>query len=239
MYESIDAEAFIQADPIQIAYRYELKQDVEIAAFFASILAWGQRQTIIRNVESIMDRMDKSPYQFITSFEEADLKPFKSFVHRTFNGIDCIFFLRALRTIYSAFPSMEESFSGDTIQERISHFRHHFFMHESVPDRTYKHVADPLKGSAAKRLNMFLRWMVREDKIDLGIWKIIPKADLMCPLDVHVRRAAENLGLLRRKQNDWKAVEELSYHLRQLDEEDPVRYDLPLFMLSERGLLNK
>lgn len=239
MYDNLDAEEFIQNDPIQIPYSFDTKQDIEISAFFASILAWGQRTTIINNVNMLMSYMDYSPHSFIVNFEATDLKPFKSFVHRTFNGIDCVFFLQALKYIYHKYSSMEESFSGYTIKERIQNFRTDFFSIEQIPSRSYKHIANPENGSAAKRLNMFLRWMVRSDKIDIGIWNSIPLNSLMCPLDVHVRRASESLGLLRRKQNDWKAVEELSSYLRTLDAVDPIKYDMPLFLLSEKGLLNK
>lgn len=237
IYEQVDADEFIKRDPIQIPKSFNSKQDIEISAFFASILAWGQRQTIIKNVNAILDGMDNSPYEFIIDHEETDLKRFKGFVHRTFNETDLLYFIEALRSLYTKYNSLEDAFHGRGVKERISNFRDQFFDQEFVPERTYKHIADPRKGSAAKRLNMYLRWMVRNDQLDLGIWTSIKANELKCPLDVHVRRSAEYLGLLNRKQNDWKAVEELSDNLLLLDDKDPMKYDISLFLMSEMKLI--
>lgn len=232
--EQIHAHEFITADPIKIPKRFTLKQDIEIASFFASILAWGQRITIINNTNKLMHWMGEEPYNFILHYKANDLKPFESFVHRTFNSTDCLYFISRLRDFYLEQDSLEHFFEGNTMKERIANFHVHFFKTDFAPARTRKHIANPAKGSSAKRLNMFLRWMVRSDDIDFGLWKTIKPSELKCPLDVHVQRAAMQFGLLNRKQQDWKAVEELSNNLVQLDINDPIKYDLALFKWSER-----
>lgn len=237
LYLQIDTKDFIDGDPISIPKQYNKKGDIEISAFLAATLAWGQRKTIINNLNQLMQWMDHDPLQFILNHQESDLQAFQNFKHRTFNATDCLFFISALKHIYSRNNSLEDVFIGSTIKDKIMHFRQVFFSAPHMPQRTSKHVSNPVKGSASKRLNMFLRWMVRKDNIDFGIWNSISCADLMCPLDVHVKRSSQFLGLLERKQDDWKAVEELTANLRLLDSEDPVKYDLPLFVLSERGLL--
>jgi uncharacterized protein (TIGR02757 family) len=246
-YKLYNQRSFIETDPISIPHLFTKKEDIEIAALFAATLAWGQRSTIIKNATRLVQWMDMSPHDFVVNFSEADLKPFKKFVHRTFNGSDCIFFLRSLKNIYSEY-SLEKCFAGENALEAIAHFRKKFFSIKH-PQRTLKHVSDPRAGSAAKRLNMFLRWMIRKDEfgVDFGLWEIplylkgnakksaaaggfqLSPAQLMMPLDVHSGNVARKLGLLKRKQNDWRAVEELTEKLKNFDPLDPVKYDLALF----------
>ncbi|HEV7231761.1 MAG TPA: TIGR02757 family protein [Bacteroidia bacterium] len=238
-YIQYNSFAFIESDPVSIPRRFSKKQDIEIAGFLAATIAWGQRPTIIRNGNRLMQWMDESPHEFILNHSPKDLKPFKTFVHRTFNNTDILYFIKALKHIYSKHKSMEEAFllpgkwkESDT-QEAIIRFRTLFFSLPH-PDRSRKHVSDPAAGSAAKRLHMFLRWMVRKDKaaVDFGIWKRIPPSALLCPLDVHSGNVARKLGLLSRTQNDRRAVEELTAALRSLDPSDPVKYDFALFGLG-------
>lgn len=227
-YESPE---FIENDPIQIPHRFSNKKDIEIAAFFAATIAWGQRKSIISSANRLMEIMDDAPADFIGNFEEIDLKKFQNFVHRTFNSDDAISFVCALRKLYETFDSLEDAFlNGSNMAERLSNFKMQFFQSEHLP-RSRKHVSDPLKGSAAKRLNMFLRWMVRSNAkgVDFGIWQKIKTKDLMIPLDVHTATVARRYGLLLRKQDDWKALEELMSTLRNLCPEDPVKYDFALF----------
>ena len=224
---------FIDNDPISIPKRFSKKQDIEISSFFASILAWGQRKTIIKNTNKLMGWMGEEPHRFIMDHSDADLKVFESFVHRTFNSTDCLYFIEVLKQFYLRENSLENYFKGDTVKSRLINFRNQFFNYDFAPQRTKKHIANPSKNSSAKRLNMFLRWMVRKDEIDLGIWESIKPAELRCPLDVHVQRAAFHFGLLSRKQQDWKAVDELSDSLILLDPLDPIKYDLALFKWSE------
>ena len=224
---------FIVNDPISIPKRFSKKQDIEISSFFASILAWGQRKTIIKNTNKLMGWMGEEPHRFIMDHSDADLKVFESFVHRTFSSTDCLYFIEVLKQFYLRENSLENYFKGDTVKSRLINFRNQFFNYDFAPQRTKKHIANPSKNSSAKRLNMFLRWMVRKDEIDFGIWKSIKPAELRCPLDVHVQRAAFHFGLLSRKQQDWKAVDELSDSLVLLDPLDPIKYDLALFKWSE------
>ena len=228
---------FIESDPISIPHSYLNVQDIEIAGFFAATLAWGQRKTIIKNSNRLMGAMGDSPHEFVLNHTEGDRQKLEDFVHRTFQFIDLSFFLESLQNIYRHYDSMEDLFliapEENNPKHALGRFREHFFTIEH-PDRSRKHVSDPFSNSAAKRLNMFLRWMVRKDKrgVDFGIWKRIPQAKLSCPLDVHSGRVARALGLLQRTQNDWTAVEELDISLRQLDSADPVKYDFALFGLG-------
>ena len=231
--DAIKPMDFIDNDPISIPKRFSKKQDIEISSFFASILAWGQRKTIIKNTNKLMGWMGEEPHRFIMDHSDADLKVFESFVHRTFNSTDCLYFIEVLKQFYLRENSLENYFKGDTVESRLINFRNQFFNYDFAPQRTKKHIANPSKNSSAKRLNMFLRWMVRKDEIDFGIWKSIKPAELRCPLDVHVQRAAFHFGLLSRKQQDWKAVDELSDSLVLLDPLDPIKYDLALFKWSE------
>jgi len=228
---------FIESDPIQIPHQFSLKEDIEIAAFLSATIAWGNRKSIINNAGKMMQLLHYSPYDFVMNHEASDLKPLLQFVHRTFNGEDFIQFISSLQHIYTNYGGLEAVFvkhAGEGhLQESIHHFKNYFF---EIPHlrRTQKHVSDPLKNSAAKRLNMFLRWMVRQDQagVDFGIWKSLSPAQLSCPLDVHSGNVARKLGLLKRKQNDGKAVAELDKNLRRIDPEDPVKYDFALFGLG-------
>ena len=230
---------FIDLDPISIPHLFEDPKDIEISGFIAATIAWGQRPTIIKNAASAMQRMGNEPYRFVMEHSEKDLNVFKGFVHRTFNAEDLKYFVRAMKNIYSKHESMETVFVDGlnnqdiNLMNSIGHFKQVFF---SIPHekRTEKHVSDPLKGSASKRINMYLRWMVRPNDrgVDFGIWKQIPTSILSCPLDVHSARNARQLGLLNRTQNDWKAVEELDDALRLFDPNDPVKYDYALFGLG-------
>ncbi|HKK69519.1 MAG TPA: TIGR02757 family protein, partial [Bacteroidales bacterium] len=219
---------FIENDPVQIPHQYSKPGDIEIAGFLTAIIAWGQRKTIIRNANQLMQWMDFAPHDFMLNHQPGDLKPFETFTHRTFNGVDCVFFVRKLSQIYREHLRLEDFFNythnaNTDMATRISDFKRRFFLAPHAL-RSEKHLADPLRNSAAKRLNMFFRWMVRRDpqSVDFGIWKNTSPALLMCPLDVHTARISRSLGLLQRKQNDWKAVEELTHNLRQFDQNDPV-----------------
>jgi uncharacterized protein (TIGR02757 family) len=229
--------SFIGTDPVSIPHRFTKKEDIEIAGFLAATIAWGQRTTIIRNALQLMQHMDEAPHDFIREAGVRELKRLDHFVHRTFNGTDARCFILALRHIYKKHGGLETVFNKgleqQSMHEAISYFRSCFF-EPAHPQRTEKHVSDPLQGSAAKRIHMYLRWMVRRDKrgVDFGLWKTISPAVLCCPLDVHSARVARKLGLLQRTQNDRKAVEELTANLRLLDPRDPVKYDFALFGLG-------
>lgn len=227
---------FIVSDPISIPHLFRQKEDIEIAGFLVATIAWGNRKSILKNARRMMDLMGDSPFDYImeSDFEEEELL---TFVHRTFNGNDFIYFLKSLQNIYRNHQGLEAVFTKyasltDT-QFAIFKFREIFFVLPHFK-RTEKHVSNPLKNSAAKRINMFLRWMVRQDGngVDFGIWEGISPAALSCPLDVHSGRVARNLGLLQRKQNDAKAVKELDVALRKMDSQDPVKYDFALFGLG-------
>lgn len=230
-YENPD---FIESDPIQIPHRFDKKQDIEIAAFFSALLAWGNRKMIIRNASRLMELMDNSPYDFITNHKESDLARFEGFVHRTFNEIDLLYYIHSLKSIYSEFGGLEKQFNNsEDLNIQIHNFKK-LFMSFDAPLRSGKHLGDPKKGSAAKRIHMFLRWMVRSDAkgVDFGIWKEVNPSQLYCPLDIHSGNVARKLKLLARKQNDQKALQELSLALKKLDPKDPVKYDFALFGLG-------
>ncbi|HOI01032.1 MAG TPA: TIGR02757 family protein [Bacteroidales bacterium] len=226
--------AFIEGDPISIPHRYTSIPDREIAGFFAATLAWGRRDLTIRHTTLLMERMGHEPHRFIMEASEKEIFITSRFIHRTFQPDDCLYFLTALKNIYATYGSLEAAFliqdNPASMAMRIHTFRERFLTWPHLT-RTAKHLADPFQGSAAKRINMLLRWMVRKDNrgVDLGIWKQISPSELHCPLDVHSGRTARRLGLLHRRQNDWKAVEELTARLRQLDPQDPVKYDFALF----------
>ena len=229
---------FIATDPIQIPHRYGQKENIEIAGFLAASIAWGQRVTIIKNALRLMEGMDNDPYFFLLHTGPEDWESLRSFKHRTLNGEDCLFFLRSLKNIYEQHGGLEAVFTrgyqyGHSIEAALRYFRNVFF-EVDFADRSQKQVANVEKGASAKRLNMFLRWMVRRDNagVDFGLWSQIPMSALMLPLDVHTGTQARQLGLLRRKPNDWKAVVELTEQLRQYDPEDPVKYDFALFGLG-------
>lgn len=227
--------SFIVSDPISIPHLFTKKEDIEIAGFLSATLAWGQRKTIINKSRELMKRMDNSPFDFVSHASEREINAMKGFVHRTFQGDDCIYFINALQQIYANQGGLEKVFEVGylknlDIKDSISHFRDVFFGSEHL-HRTRKHVPDPMNGSASKRINMYLRWMVRNDNngVDFGIWKNISTPHLMCPLDLHSGKIARQLGLLKRKQDDWQAVEELTANLRAFDPLDPVKYDFALF----------
>lgn len=228
---------FIQTDPIQIPHQFTKKEDIEISAFLVATIAWGQRKTIINNANKLMQWMDLAPYEFVMNASDDELSVLKDFKHRTFNGDDLLFFVQSLRRIYSDYGGMESLFKAKAdatdMKESIYNFRTVFFdlAHQQ---RNEKHLSNPMAGSAAKRINMFLRWMVRKDNkgVDFGIWESISPALLSCPLDVHTGNIARKLGILKRNNNDWKAVEELDASLRSFDATDPVKYDFALFGLG-------
>ncbi len=230
---------FQDADPIQIPHRFSQKEDIEIVGFIAATIAWGQRITIINNANRFIEMMDNAPFDFIVNHAPSDRNRFKGFVHRTFNEVDAMYFLERLQRLYKDGSDLELAFNngGDT-KARISNF-HNTFFDQSHPVRTTKHVSNPKNGSSAKRLNMFLRWMVRpaSEGVDFGVWKAISPSELMIPLDVHSGNVARKLGLLERKQNDWKAVEALTDNLKVFDSNDPIKYDLALFSLGVSGVL--
>ena len=229
---------FIESDPIQIPHQFSKKEDIEIAGFLVATIAWGNRKSIIKNGKRLMQLMGNSPHDYILNFsEDKHSESLSGFVHRTFNSDDLVYFMKALQYIYKEHKGLEGVFSTfseeDTLQPAIHHFKKVFF---SLPHlkRTEKHVSDPLKNSAAKRINMFSRWMVRNDStgVDFGIWKSLSPSQLSCPLDVHSGRVARSLSLLKRKQNDAKALTELDNSLRKLDPADPAKYDFALFGLG-------
>lgn len=228
---------FIETDPVQIAHLFTKKEDVEIAGFLTATISWGNRKSILTNAHRLMHLMGDAPYDFIINHSETDLENLQGFVHRTFNSDDLTYFMKALRYLYTTYEDMEGFFrkyaAEADFQLAIHNFKKEFFSLPH-PARTQKHVSDPLKNSAAKRIHMFLRWMVRSPKagVDLGIWKSLSPAQLSCPLDVHSGNVARKLKLLKRKQNDGKALQELDKKLRALDPKDPVKYDYALFGLG-------
>lgn len=243
-YAQYARASFISDDPIQLPRLFEQREDQEIIGFLAATIAWGQRGTIIKNGKRIVQLFGGEPFNFVKDASADELKALDSFVHRTFNGEDLRYFVIALKDIHHRYGSLEQSFfQGDPMDMAgiISRFKKRFFSLKH-PQRTTKHVADPMKGSSAKRINMFLRWMIRPDDrgVDLGIWSDEHLPDLHVPLDVHSGKVARSLGLLRRKQNDWKAVVELTHTLRKFDPKDPVRFDIPLFAIGiyEPELIN-
>lgn len=270
--EQYNRPNFIENDPISIPHQYTLKQDIEIAAFFAAILAWGQRKTIINKCNELFERMDNQPYQFILHHGDEDLKRLLGFKHRTFNDSDLLYFVTFFKQHYQQSKTLETAFvpgslayrtdyisigndlaayemSSSTcysdemtvnhfsIESSLNHFRSYFFGLPDFPRRTIKHVSSPAQKSTCKRLNMFLRWMVRKDNcgVDFGLWNIIHPADLICPCDVHVDRVARHFGLIDRKQTDWLTAQQLTGNLRKFDPTDPVKYDFALFGLGVEG----
>ena len=227
---------FISTDPISIPHQFTLKQDIEISGLLTAIISWGNRKSIIRSAELMMKLMDNQPFKFICSHSEKDLKPFENFVHRTFNSSDILCIIDMLKKHYDKFDSLEYAFMQkdgyySDVKTSLTSFHDYLFALNDYLPRTRKHIATPLRGSTCKRLNMFLRWMVRKDHsgVDFGIWEKIPVKDLMIPLDVHVEKISRNLGILRRKQRDWLAVEEITANLAIFAPHDPVKYDYALF----------
>lgn len=232
--------AFIENDPVLIPHQFTRRQDIEIMGFWAAMLAWGQRKTIINKCMELIRLMDGAPYDFIINHQDTDLKRFLSFKHRTFNDTDTLYFLEFFRQHYRKSDTLETAFipSGQQdkpgVEAALNHFRSYFFSIPDFPRRTVKHVSSPAQKSGCKRLNMFLRWMVRSDSkgVDFGIWKSLKPADLICPTDVHVDRVARKLGLITREQVNWQTAVELTGRLREFDAADPVKYDFALFGLG-------
>ena len=232
--------AFIKNDPITIPHHFKKKQDIEIAALFAATLAWGNRTTIIKKCTELMQLMDNAPHDFILQHTEDDLKRLLHFKHRTFNTTDLLYFIHFLNHHYSNNKSLENAFSNglskkdDITENALIYFHDLFFSLEDSPKRTQKHIPTPTRKSTCKRMNMFLRWMVRQDDngVDFGIWKTIKPSLLICPIDLHVDRVARKLGLIHRKQNDWQTALELTERLKEFDPIDPVKYDFALFGLG-------
>ena len=230
---------FIEKDPVSIPHLFSKKQDIEIAGFFAAIFSWGNRTTIIQKTKELMQRMDMSPYEFCLNLDLVGLKRLKGFKHRTFSEDDLLYFVEFFHHHYKTSKTLETAFTqwmgpkDPAIDNALIGFKDYFFSLEHLK-RTEKHISSPLQKSTCKRLNMFLRWMIRKDKpgVDLGIWKKISPSQLICPIDVHVARVARRFGLLKRKQTDWLAAVELTEHLKKFDAKDPVKYDFALFGLG-------
>jgi uncharacterized protein (TIGR02757 family) len=229
---------FIAHDPISIPHLFSKKQDIEIMGFWAAVLAWGQRKTIINKSKELIQLMDYSPYDFICNHEDSDLKRFLAFKHRTFNATDTLYFIQFFKQHYQNHQSLESAFfstEGQTMEYMLNQFRSNFFAFTpDYPARTKKHIAAPSQKSACKRINMFLRWMVRDDAqgVDFGLWKNINPSQLVCPIDVHVERVARKLGLIERKNVDWLTAVELTEQLKKFDAHDPIKYDFALFGLG-------
>ncbi len=240
LVKQYNQRAFIENDPICIPHLFTQQQDIEIAGLFAAVFAWGQRKTIIQKSKELLARMDHAPHAFILHHQESDLKKLVGFKHRTFNDTDLLYFVHFLKHWYQQYPSLETAFSEAikptdiSVENGLINFYQLFFSLPDAPQRTRKHLSSPLQKSACKRINMYLRWMVRKDLqgVDFGIWKNISPAQLICPLDLHVQRSAIQLGLLKREQSDWKAALELTESLKLLDKNDPIKYDFALFGLS-------
>ncbi|PWT77257.1 MAG: TIGR02757 family protein [Bacteroidetes bacterium] len=233
--------SFIKDDPISVPHQFGKKQDIEIAAFFSAIFAWGNRTTIIQKSNELMRLMEQAPHDFVLNHNERHLKKLLDFKHRTFNSTDLLYFVHFLQVHYQKNDSLERAFipgqgfdSNLLMENALNSFSRYFFSLDNVPARTKKHIASPEKKSSCKRLNMFLRWMVRSDDkgVDFGIWKEFKPSQLICPIDLHVARVAKRFGLVSRKQTDWTAALELTDHLRKLDDQDPVKYDFALFGLG-------
>lgn len=238
-YFQFNNTAFIETDPISIPHQFSKKEDIEIAAFLVATIAWGQRVSIINNGNKLMRLMNNEPHEFILNFSKKDVLRFESFVHRTFNNIDCVFFLQSLRNIYLNHGGLENAFSAnfskkeENVKNAITNFRG-VFLEPLHQKRSEKHISSPDAKSSAKRLCMFLRWMVRKDKmgVDFGIWRSINSKQLCLPLDVHTGNVSRKLGLLQRTQNDWQSVEEITNVLKTFDSKDPIKYDFSLFGLG-------
>lgn len=238
--EEYNRSSFIASDPISIPHRFTQKQDIEIAGFFASIFAWGSRTTIINKTTELIKLMEDDPHQFILHHSDKELQKLLAFKHRTFNTTDLLYFLLFLKHHYKNNSSLETAFTkwmnknDENIEKGLIGFHDYFFSLEDAPLRTKKHIATPLRNSTCKRLNMFLRWMVRSDNcgVDFGIWQTISPAQLICPVDVHVARVGRQVGLIKRVQTDWQTALELTEELKNFDRDDPAKYDFALFSLG-------
>lgn len=235
-FEQFNDISFIENDPISIPHLFSNKQDIEIAGFFAATFAWGQRKTIIKKTEELLNRMDNAPFQFVTQAKEIEYLGLESFVHRTFNFTDLLHFIRFFKNHYQNYESLESAFlivnkETENIKSYLINFRNYFFSLEDSPNRTKKHVSTPQNKSACKRINMFLRWMVRSDNkgVDFGIWQNLKQNQLIIPCDLHVERIAKKLNLTARENADWQMAEEITENLKELDKNDPAKYDFALF----------
>lgn len=245
-FQQFNRLTFIEDDPISIPHTFNDAANQEIMGFWVAILSWGQRKTILNKAHELIDLMDGNPHQFIKGFEEKDLKRFERFKHRTFQYPDTLYFLHFFQQHYQRFDSLESAFTLDfspnepTVEKSLNQFHRYFFDSEWVLQRTKKHISRPASQSACKRINMFLRWMVRNDEhgVDLGLWKKIKPSQLVCPLDVHVQRQAELLGLIPQAPASWKLAVSLTESLKELDPEDPVKYDFALFGLGIESKLH-
>ena len=243
-YAEFSASAFIDDDPISIPHSFSQKQDIEIMGFWTAMLSWGNRKSIINSAKKLTELMDGAPHDFILNHRDKDLKTLLTFKHRTFNATDTLYFIEFFKHYYQKHDSLEDAFystlsqKSPTVEDGLIGFHELFFSLEDAPHRTKKHVSTPVRKSTCKRINMYLRWMVRNDKsgVDFGLWKKIKPAQLLCPLDVHVDRVARKLGLITRTQTDWETVLELTENLRSFDPKDPVKYDFALFGI---GVLDK
>ena len=242
--EEYNRPGFIDSDPVSIPHEYEKKQDIEIAGLMASVFAWGQRKTIMNKTREFLRLMGNEPHRFVLEHSEDDLRAFGDFKHRTFNGTDALYFMHFFRWYYKRNDSLEKAFSigtaeQETVEDGLINFFNLFFSLEDHPRRTYKHIPTPSKKSACKRLNMYLRWMVRNDGkgVDFGLWSEIKPSQLVCPCDLHVDRVARKLGLIKRKQTDWQTALELTESLKRIDPQDPVQYDFALFGLGVEAKL--
>jgi uncharacterized protein (TIGR02757 family) len=231
---------FVPADPVSVPHRFSRREDIEIAGFFAAVLAWGNRTSIINNCNRLLRWMDEAPHQFVLQHEDGDLKPMLAFAHRTFNATDLLYFMQFLQGHYRRFTSLEDAFvpepayAGEHTGAALIHFHDYFFSLPEFPERTRKHIATPARGSACKRLSMYLRWMVRDDGrgVDFGLWKKLQPAQLICPLDVHVARVSHRLGLIENEKADWRNAVLLTNRLKEFCPEDPAVYDFALFSLG-------
>lgn len=235
--EQYNLPQFIETDPIQVPKQFAEKENIEIAGFLAATIAWGNRAAIIKNALRLMALLENQPHDFVVNASEKELDRLRKFVHRTFNGDDCIYFIRSLRNIYKTHSGLQAVFESGfqqelTVKSALAHFYSVFF--ETEGERTRKHISNVAKGASGKRLNMYLRWMCRDDKsgVDFGLWDSIPQSALMLPLDVHTGNVGRKLGLLQRRSNDWKAVEEITAILSEFDPNDPIKYDFALFGLG-------
>ena len=242
-FAEYNSRTFIDTDPISIPHSFSKKQDIEIMAFWTAMLSWGNRKSIINSANKLTELMDGAPHDFMLNHQEKDLKPFLNFKHRTFNATDTLYFIEFFKHYYKEHDSLEDAFArymskkSATIESGLAGFHDLFFSLEDAPHRTKKHIATPVRKSTCKRMNMYLRWMVRKDKsgVDFGLWKQIKPFQLFCPLDVHVDRVGRKLGLIQRKQTDWQTVLELTENLRSFDPIDPAKYDFALFGIGVLG----
>ncbi len=241
LYQKYNNPSFIELDPISIPHQFSKQEDIEIAGFLVSIIAWGNRKMIVRNGNRMVDFMERRPYHFVMNHTPQQLEELNCFVHRTFNGIDFTNFISLLRRFYQSYGSMGKFFEDNWLESSdlrvvISRFREVFF-NDETPPRTMRHLSNIDRGAACKRICMSLRWFVRKDNngVDFGLWKKIPSSALYLPLDIHSARVGREFGLLQRKQNDWRAVEEITQNLRVFDSNDPVKYDYSLFGVGVNG----